>query len=1197
MDYKFGNTCRTLWVLGLVLLIFAVAVPFATAQTQFGQLGGSVADPAGAVVPGAKVTVTNTATAQSQVVQTNNEGLFGVGNIAIGEYVISVEKEGFKRAEKRVKVEIAQSVFAPIALELGTTSETVEVSAQTTVVNTVNGEVSREVTGNEITNMPLLTRNPYNLVLLAPGAVDAGNASGDNYGVGAAVSGSRTRSMNFLLDGAENNETFSTGPSTLVPVDAIEEFKVQANSMTAEFGRNVVQANVVTKSGTNSFHGSASEFYRGAALSSMPIEEKANDIAKGNYVRNVFGAAVGGPIIKNKTFFFGAFEGTRVRSTGRNFYYVPTANFFNASSTATQDYLNHGGGLPTPALGDVITAQDLIANEWSANAFDAAGNSVPFPGYNVGPQTIPQATGNPPLVLQTALFPSGSMTAISRSTALWQRTFDTVPIDAGGGTAQNTWSLTGRVDHKISDTTNLSGRYAWYKQVYPTGASADSPYSRFNTPYSFQSQNGALVLTHSFSATLFNESRIAYSRTEPQSPLGKGDVNEMCLQYTASGSLGTGDAMVFPGYLPALCGAFAIPSGGPQNTYSAYTGFTYSHGRNIFKWGGYARHLRDNHTFGASQNANVQDSFTQNILNGTVDSLFSLAIDPRGLVPGDTYDPAVQGPLGPPSFTRHYRYNEVAFYFEDQIKIAPRFTLTAGLRWEYDGVLHSPSQEKYLDANLYLDAVGPAAALDPNKTIFDQIRDARFQRTGNFFNQDWNNFAPRLGFAWDVTGNQRTVLRGGYGLFYDANFGNALFNAIQNPPNYAVVNLTNTNASTSDPFGFIGTNQYTALGQTLGGGTFPISSSARMLNRNMVTAYSQEYNVTLEHDIMGKGLIATVGYVGSKGDKLYSLNNLNQRGSCIMIGQAWCDNGSIPARTRLNQTGLTGMNRRGNEGWSRYNSLQTELRTREIAHTGLQLAATYTWAHAIDNTSSFFNDSAYASYNGDFGFSNPYNPLSDKASGDNDVRNRFTMNYVWSVPWGRSASGWAGQVLGGWQLAGIYSAQSGVPISIFEDLGSFNDVCSASIGNSCYPIVTGPLPAQQQEKVSAGPNRSVLYDFSNSLESLAQYCNGDLACTQQAYFFPSNTPFLHRNQFHTPGYWNFDASLLKNFKLPKEGMALQFRAEFFNLFNHSNLYADPTTNSLLSGQLLARRGVPPSKETFGAPPDRRNIQLGLRLSF
>ena len=1186
MRCKLTSPYKRIGAVSALFLLIVMIAPWSLAQTQFGQLSGSVSDPAGAVIPGAKVSVTNVATGQSQVLQTNNEGIFAVGNIATGDYIIAVEKEGFKRTEKKVRVEIAQSVFAPIGLQVGTTSETIEVSAETTVVNTVNGEVSREVTGNEISNMPLLTRNPYNLVLLSPGAVDTSNANGDANGVGASISGARTRSVNFLLDGAENNESFSTGPSTIVPVDAIEEFKVQANSMTAEFGRNVVQANVVTKSGTNSFHGSASEFYRGAALSSQPIEEKANDIPKGNYVRNVFGASLGGPIIKNKTFFFGAFEGTRVRSTGRNFYYVPTSTFFSDSSANMQSYLTAGGGLPTPQLGDVLTAQDIVANEWAQSAFDAAGNPIAFPGYNVGPQTIPGGA-----VLQTALFPSGSATAIPASTALWQRTFDTVPIDAGGGTAQNTWSFTGRVDHKISDTTNLSGRYAYYKLVYPTGASSDSPFTQFNTPYSFQSQNGALVLTHSFSTTLFNESRIAYSRTEPQSPLGKGDVNVMCLQYALSGSLGTGDPTVFPGYLPALCSGFAIPSGGPQNTYSGYTGFTYSHGRNIFKWGAYARHLRDNHTFGASQNANGQSSSMQNLLNGQLDTLMSLAIDPRGHVPGDTYDPAVDGPLGPPNFTRHYRYNEVAFYFEDQIKVTPRFTFTVGLRWEYDGVLHSPNQEKYLDANLYLDAVGTTAALDPNKTVFDQIRDARFQRTGNLFNQDWNNFAPRLGFAWDVFGNQRTVLRGGYGMFYDANFGNALFNAIQNPPNYAVLQIFGDGVT---PMGPVLANQYQSLADTLGGGSFTVRSSARMLNRDMVTAYSQEYNLTLEHDIMGKGLIASVGYVGSKGDKLYSLNNLNQRGSCIMLGEAWCGGNPL---ARLNQTGLSGMNRRGNEGWSRYNSLQTELRTREIARTGLQLAATYTWAHAIDNTSSFFNDSAYASYNGDFGFSNPYNPSSDKASGDNDVRNRISFNYVWSIPWAKTASGFVGQAFGGWQLAGIYSAQSGVPISIFEDLGVYNDVCSASIGNSCYPIVVGSLPAQQHEKVSAGPNRSVLYDFSNSLESLEQYCAGDTACTQQAYFFPSNTPFLHRNQFQAPGFWNFDASLLKTFKLPKEGMGLQFRAEFFNLFNHSNLYADPTTNSLAAGQLLARRGVPPSHETFGAPADRRNIQLGLRLTF
>jgi hypothetical protein len=1153
-----------------VLLLFTIAVPRSTAQTQFGQLSGSVSDPAGAVVPQAKVTVTNASTGQSQTVQTNNEGLFTIGNVAIGQYTIAVEKEGFKRTTKQVRVEIAQSVFAPVALQLGTTSETVEVSAATTVVNTVNGEVSREVTGAEISNMPLLTRNPYALLLLAPGAVDTQNGNGDANGSGVAVAGSRTRSVNYLLDGTENNETFATGPGTLVPVDAIEEFKIQANSMTAEFGRNSTQANVVTKSGTNRFHGTASEFYRGAALSTQPIEEKVNSLPKSNYVRNVFGAALGGPIVKNKTFFFGAFEGTRVRSTGQNFYYVPTQNFFNASSPNMQSYLTAGGGLPTPRLSDVITAGDI-------NTFEATNGlaTSPLADANTG---IPLPIGTP----------------------LFQRTFDSIPIDAGGGVQQNTWSLTGRVDHRISGDTNLSARYAWYRQEFPVGASSDSPFSDFNTPNSLRSQNGALVLTHSFSPTLFNESRISYSRTEPNAPLGKGSVNEMCLQYGNLTSFGTGDAMVFPGYLPTSCGAFAIPSGGPQNNYSGYTGFTYSRGRNVFKWGGYARHLRDNHTFGASSNAFASSAAMQSLLNGQIDSIMSLAIDPRGHVPGDTYDPAVDGPLKAPSFTRHYRYNEVAFYFEDQIKIASRFTLTAGLRWEYDGVLHSPNAEKYLDANLYLDAVGTTAALTPGgKSLFDQIRDARFQRTGNFFNQDWNNFAPRAGFAWDVTGNQRTVFRAGYGLYYDANFGNALFNAIQNPPNYAVLTLlpgVNSNVGPVLP------NQYDSLGQMLGGGAFPVRSSARMLNRDMVTAYSQEYNATLEHDIMGKGIFASLAYVGSKGDKLYSLNNLNQLGSCIMAGNCAGD-----PFARINQTGLTGMNRRANEGWSRYNSLQAEIKTREIGHTGILLDAAYTWAHNIDNATSFFNDSAAAGFNGGIGFSNPYNPSGDKNDSDNDVRHRISLNYLWSIPWGKNASGLLGEIFGGWQLAGIWSAQTGTPFAVFEDLGSFNDQCSLSQTNSCFPVVAGALPAQQHETTFTGPNRPVLYDLGTSLESLDQFCGGnpalgiagDPVCAQNDYFFPSGTPFLKRNShFRAPGYWNFDASLLKNFKLPREGMALQFRAEFFNLFNHSNLFLYPLTTDILSGQILARRGVPPAHELFtGIPDERRNIQLGLRLTF
>ncbi|HUM06327.1 MAG TPA: TonB-dependent receptor [Terriglobales bacterium] len=1116
----------------LILILAATAL----GQTDRGQISGKVVDPNDAVVTDATVTITNLATASRQVTQTNSEGLFAVGNIRVGEYEVSIEKTGFKKAVQRVKVEVAQRLNLPITLQLGGTSETVEVNAtNVAVINTVSAEVSHEITGTEITNLPLLTRNPYALMELAPGSVNANVATGDfANGLGISNSGSRGRSINFLLDGSENNDSFVTGPSTLVPVDAIQEFKLQTNNMTAEFGRNSLQANVATKSGSNSFHGSASEFYRGSALSSQPVEEKSQDLAKGRFVRNVFGAAVGGPIVKDKTFFYGAFEGTRVRGNSKDFFYVPTDQFFANASSNMQDYMTASGPIDATALPEVITAGQL-------DALDGI-----------------------------TLVTSGTDSVIPDDTPLFQHVFTTVPIDGGGAPPQNTWAFFARGDHQISDRTSLSLRYAWYRQELFPGFTSDSPFSDFRTGQSFRSQNATVGLTHAFSSRLFNESRFTFSRTTPNAPLGKGSANVACFLY-ANATAFT-DPIAFGGYLPRSCAGNSLPAGGPQNTLSGYTGFTYSRGRNTWKFGGYLRHLRDNHTFGAFENGFGLGITMQSMLDGVTDGDFRVAFNPHGVLPLQTYDPAVQGPVEPPSFTRHYRYNEYAWYAEDSIKLLPRLTLTAGLRWEYFGVLHSPDGEKNLDSNLFLGTTG---------NIYQQIADGQFRQANNLFNQDFNNFGPRLAIAWDVTGDSRTVFRAGYGMFYDANFGNALFNVIQNPPAYAVVQA---------PGGRIFPNQYDTLADVLGTGTFTYASSARMLNKDMVTSYSQQWNATLEHDLLGKGVLVSLAYVGAKGDKLYSLNNLNQRGSCILLDT--CDDNF---RRRLN-TGITGMNRRGNEGFSRYNSMQFGVRTREIARTGLQLNANYTWAHSIDNSTSFFNDSAF-DFNGNFGFGDPYNPAADKGNSSNDIRHRFALNYSWEIPWARNLTGASGAAFGGWMLSGVLTAQTGGAFSVYENPAGYDDPCSASVADVCYPVVTGPLPHRDGRTPASAANRVVLYDFAGSLTDLGTYCEGDQECEAQTYFNQPSGLFLHRNSFRTPGYWNFDAAVLKNFKLPWESVGLQFRAEFFNLFNHSNLYADPNTNLLASGQALARRGVPPSHELYGTPFDRRNIQLGLRLTF
>ena len=1130
----------------LVVLLVLVLAGTTLAQTDLGQISGKVLDPKDAIVTDAKVSVTNTATAGKQTTTTNSEGLFTVGNLRVGEYEVAVEKEGFKKSVQHVKVEVAQRLNLPVTLQLGGTSETVEVTATNTdVINTISAEVSHEITSSEITNLPLLTRNPYALMELAPGSVNANVATGDYAnGLGISNSGSRGRSINFLLDGSENNDNFATGPSTLVPVDAIQEFKLQTNNMTAEFGRNALQANVATKSGTNNFHGSLSEFYRGSALSTQPVEEKAQTppLPKGRFVRNVFGAAVGGPIVKDKTFFYGAFEGTRVRGNSKDFFFVPTDQFNANASDNMNAYLSASGPIDAVALpSDVITAQQL--NDLDGIVLHNSITGDPIPG----------------------------------DTVLFQRVFTNVPIDGGGGPPQNTWSAFVRGDHQISDRTSLAMRYAWYRQELFPGFTSDSPYSDFRTGQSFRSQNATITLTHSFTSRLFNESRFTFSRTTPNAPLGKASPNVACFLYANTTAFV--DPIVFGGYLPRSCAGNSLPAGGPQNTLAGYTGFTYSRGRNTWKFGGHLRFLRDNHTFGAFENGFGLGGTMQSMLDGLTDADFRVAFNPHGVLPHETYDPAVNGPIESPSFTRHYRYNEFSWYAEDSVKLMSRLTLTAGLRWEYFGVLHSPDGEKNLDGNFYLGNSG---------NIFQRITDGAFRQTDQFFNQDFNNFAPRVAIAWDVTGNSRTVFRAGYGVFYDANFGNALFNVIQNPPAYAVVQA---------PGGHIFPNQYDTLSDVLGGGAFTYNSSARALDKDIVTAYNQQWNATLEHDLLGKGVLVSLAYVGAKGDKLYSLNNLNQKGSCIMLDS--CDGNPF---ARLN-TGITGMNRRGNEGFSRYHSMQFEVRTRQIANTGLALNANYTWAHSIDNATSFFNDSAF-DFNGNFGFGNPYNPAADKASSDNDIRHRFALNYAWEIPWLRSLKGATGEAFGGWSLSGVLTAQTGGAFSVYENPGGFTDQCSASVANVCFPVQQGPLPHMDGKTPAGAANRTVLYGNLYSLDNpdstlidLAAFCGGDPVCSQQLYFNQPAGLFVPRNAFRTPGYWNFDAAILKSFKLPWESTSLQFRAEFFNLFNHSNLYADPNSNLLASGEVNARRGVPPSHELYGTPFDRRNIQLGLRLTF
>jgi hypothetical protein len=1121
----------------------------AIAQTQFSVITGRVSDTNGALISRAKVTLTNTATSVKQETETNPEGLYLFANIGAGNYELTVENQGFSKYVRKITVEVAQRLKLDVLMQVGAVQSAAQLSEENAPLNTSTGEVSRIVTEKEIIQLPLITRNPYDLVGLTPGASNAGAVTGDMRGLGLAIAGQRTSSVNFMLDGGANNDTFNSTVGQTVPLDAVQEFRVQTNGATAEFGRNPININAVTKSGTASLHGSAYEFYRGAALSAAPCDDNANGLLKSNFVRNQFGGSLGGPVIKDKTFFFSSVEGQRIRSSSTKPFFVPTQDFLNAASANTRNFIQSFGGLPQANdPNNFITARQIV------EGFEGRGM------YEANP-------------LRNAI--TGDV--IPADTRLFQRANLRAPIDSGAGSPQNAWLFTGRIDHSFNEKTGLMGRYAFQNNDLFSGTNSLSPYQGFNTGQINRNQNVNLTVTHAFSPRLFVESGVAYNRFLNLQPLGAAPATTPCWQYALFNTLPTGP-IVFPGYAPDACGSAALPSSGAQNVYQTFGSATLAWGRHTIKAGGQYLHLRDNRTFGANQTAFFQTSTMQVMLNGGVDAI-SVAIDPNGKSPGDIYDTRIDGSFRFPSFTRHFRYNEFAFYGEDSFKVRPGVTLTAGLRWEYFGVPHSPSDERFLDSNL----VFPT---DLGLDIFTQVALGTFQQTDQFYKPDYKNFAPRIGVAWDIFGDGRTVFRGGAGLFYDRNFGNATFNVFQNPPNYLVLQLQ------SPPALPVMANQFDTLASA--GPSLRITGSARMLDNDLQTAYSAQFNASLERDL-GKGVTGSISYLGANGIKLYSLNNLNQIGSCLLLQRIDpsfpCSPSAGDNTSRLNQTGLTNINRRGNEGLSRYHAITADFRAQRLGVPGMSLSGAYTWAHSIDNSSSFFADSALDGFAGSFGFRDPFNPGFDRANSTYDIRQRLTLSGVWELPFGKGLSGIRGQALQGWSMTGIFQAQTGGAFTVYD--GAISS-CNSSQANFCYPVIIGAIPERTGAPDPILPNTFNLYTgLQSAFSTLNDFCSSDPNCTSRVANLQPQI-LSPRNLFRTPGYFNFDFGLYKSLKLPREGMNLQLRSEFFNFFNHSNVFINPGTNVFSGGNtsVTANKGIFP-----GGGKERRNIQLGLRLTF
>ena len=1155
-----------------VISVLSILVLFGTlvfGQTNTGQVQGTIRDTSGAALAGAKVTVKSVSTGLTRTTTTNSVGLYTIAGLRPDTYDVVVEASGFQKMTRRAEVPVGgvAEVSADLAVTGGEVMVEVTGTNEAVQVNTESQTLSTVITNKQVTELPTLTRNPYDLVGTA-GNVAEDSTSGR--GAGYAINGQRSASTDILLDGGENVDLFTATVGQQVPLDSVQEFSVMTNNFTAEYGRaggGVV--NVVTKSGTNSFKGTLYEFNRVSALAANTYNNDATGTPKGLFTRNQFGYSIGGPVIKNKLFFFSSTEWIRVRSNADQFFEITDPSFLQYTSASTQQFFNAYGSTRPLTVHSVIPFSD--------SGLACGGEGIPC------------------------------------NAALADVVSYKTPINAGGGSPQNTWESVARVDFNWTDKTTIFGRYAVYKTNLFDGVINNSPYSGYDTGETDLNQNYTFNITHVFSPTLVNSTKVVYNRLTQQQPLGAAPLTPGLFVDAAVDAISGNYQYVFPGYVQTST-ANALPFGGPQNLYQVYDDVSWTKGKHQFKFGGQYVHTRDNRVFGAYENAvqilgnnSVADGI-QHLIDGNVFQ-FEAAVDPQGAFPCSknalgkytvTSDCTFNLPGTSPSFARNFRYHDMAFYAQDSWKFTPRFTINLGLRWEYYGVQHN--SDPNLDSNFYLGS---------GSTIFDQIRNGSVQKThdstvGGFWNPAYKNFAPRVGFAWDVFGDGKTSLRGGYGISYERNFGNVTYNVIQNPPNYAVVSIFEGTDVPSQPIYTANLGAFATAGSTCAplatGTTGPAEGTSCLPNvtlrapdQNIRTAYTQSWNFSAERQV-GKSSMVSAEYVGAKGTHLYDIANIN----VPYMGSTYLGDARLSNRINYQYGNI---NYRGSNAYSSYNGLNLGFKSNNLWNKGLTLTANYTWSHSLDNLSSTFSDGYWGNYW--LGYTDAFHPNLDYGNSDFDIRHRFVISTIWEMPWFKnSSSAVARQVLGGWSISPVIKVLAGSPYTIFDGSNGYTIYPRWAPGGSFprsasgSPVATGPneftymnLPTTD---VNCPYSATCAIGTGNALQVPS---TRDVFCVAPGTggnpFTCNGGPMIGRNAFTGPGYWNWDMVLGKTIKL-SERFSMQFRGELYDVTNHHNYYINSNLLDIEGGAT----SIQAVKGGNGSSNDeRRNVQFGLKLLF
>jgi len=1115
-----------------ILCVFLLVLT-AAAQVPTSELTGTVTDPSGAVVSGAKVVITSLATNIERSTETNAAGIYIAPALQPGTYSVRVTQAGFRAAQRSgIVLQVSQTARLNIQLEVGNVTETVEISALSEILDTETTTVGTVIENRRIAELPLNGRNYLQLANLVPGGTIYGPSNSIAFARGGGgpraefqlnLSGQRLQFNHFMLDGVENTDpnfgTYLYQPS----VDALQEFKVESGTYSAEFGRNMTQINVVTKSGTNELHGSLFEFVRNTSMDARNFFQLPNAPVQ-PLKRNQFGFTLGGPIWipkvydgRNKLFFFANYEGQRQRVGSLNFANVPLPEYFTGNFA----------GLPQ-------TVYDVQTRVLSPDGTRVVSQQ-PFPG-NIVPanrihpksrlaQTLWPGPNNPPSLIRDLVHSQN-----------YQNNLESNKADSNGGMIRADWQHT--------SSSSFQFRYSHSQEPFYTPA-AIAGMGSVNTSITHQAMLGHTAV---ISPTQVNQFKIGFSRLEADAGnLHEGDSNnnwveKLNIPYVQRGPRSWGIPIIVINNFTGVGDPENSPYLNFDTVIQLTDNFSWSRGAHTIKFGGDFVRTR----FNLLGNDRPRGAFTfsgvySQLSGSTPLALHSMADFIQGLISAQQAQPG--------DVVAQLRSYSTGMYFQDNWKVTPKLTLNLGLRYElapgfvenYD---HMTIVSWTWDNSFHpiWVRVGQGGFYDGNPPVplpasFPTARDGRFGRRS--WKTATKQFAPRVGIAYSL--NSKTVIRAGAGMFFPHDIGNAAFDILRNQP------FTMRVASNSDQFIPNATwdNPYPQL-------------SVSTLTPSWVWGDPQPYSPQWSFNIqraLSNSMSLEVGYVGSASVHLQRTVYYNDRVPGGPIA-------NVNLRRPFSTLGFV----QAVEApvHASYHSFQTRLQQR--FSRGFTLLASFSWEKAIDNGSGIrqATGDAYAPPNGG-------DLRSERSVAAFNFGKKLTISGLWELPFGRGkrygsdVNRLLNLFVGGWQLGGIFTIEGGFPLSAScQNAATFQNT-----DGPCRPDATGISPNLENRSPAQWFNPAAFVNRLDFVTNVGPYRYGN----------------SQRNNLIGPGLIELDGSLFKSFK-PTERVKIDFRAEFFNLPNHP-----------IFGQPNATVGSANYMRITSTRLDPRQIQLGLRMTF